>query len=58
MKKTYPDSWFEVVPSTHLNREMLYMDKKVEVIQIENTNIMTDDGLLVICEIREKEEVA
>lgn len=57
MKKTYIDSWFEVVPSTHLNREMLYMDKKVEVIQVENTNIMTDDGLLVICEIRERVEV-
>lgn len=52
MKKTVKGSWFEVIPANDINDNLEKGDKKVTLVQIESTNVISQDGfLLMLCEV-------
>lgn len=56
MKKTNKDSWFEVIPSNRISKDMYYNDLPVEIIQIEALPSKDDSGIYMLCEIVLKKE--
>lgn len=56
MNKTNKDSWFEVIPSSRISKDMCYNDVPVEIIQIEALSPKSDSEIYMLCEIVFKDE--
>lgn len=56
MFKTKKDSWFELIPSNIINDNLIKNDKKVSIIQIEETSAKSEKGItMMLCELQYEE---